>query len=176
MKMSNVVPSALSVAKYTYVAATIWVAPSALIKSAHLIERMGLAAIGCSCGLYVAAGLMRRGSEPSGSGWIVLLMMFYGAFSFYVGIDLPGRPAHRSTPRRPEEWNPGADAAQIFSAAGTFLVAIAAFLSVSIIVLDETVPGGLIALAGSCWVIGSSFQIAAGTVARNYGMADDVSR
>jgi hypothetical protein len=40
-------------------------------------------------------------------------MMLYGAFSFYVGIDLPGRPAQKSTPRLPEEWNPGTDAAEI---------------------------------------------------------------
>jgi hypothetical protein len=175
MKMTNAFFSTSPLANTAPLAKTTWIVPSALIKSAHLIERIGLAAIGSSCGLYVAAGLMRRGNELSGSGWIVLLMMLYGAFSFYAGIDLPGRPAQRSTPRRPEERNPGADAAQIFSAAGTFLVAIAAFLSVSIIVLDETVHGGLIALAGTCWVVGSSFQIAAGTVARNYGTAEDVS-
>jgi hypothetical protein len=38
-------------------------APSALIKSAHLLERIGVAAIGGSCGLFVAEGLMRRGTE-----------------------------------------------------------------------------------------------------------------
>jgi hypothetical protein len=80
-----------------------------------------------------------RETELSVSGWIVLLMMLYGAFSFYVGIDLPGRPAQRSTRRLPEEWNPGTDAAEIFSAAGTFLAGIAAFLSVSIVALDEPV-------------------------------------
>jgi hypothetical protein len=124
-------------AKNTYVAATLWVAPPALTKSAHLLERIGLAAIGGSCGLFVAEGLMRRGTELSVSGWIVLLMMLYGAFSFYVGIDLPGRPAQKSTPRLPEESNPGTDAVEIFSAAGTFLAGIAAFLSVCIVALDE---------------------------------------
>src|SRR6266576_1224199 len=102
MKMTNAFLSAsplaktTSFAKTTSLAKTTWIAPPALIKSAHLIERIGLAAIGSSCGLYVAAALMRRGNELSGSGWIVLLMMLYGAFSFYVGIDLPGRPAQRS--------------------------------------------------------------------------------
>lgn len=99
MKMSNVVPSALSVAKYTYVAATIWVAPAALIKSAHLFERIGLATVGGSCGLYVAAALMRLENELFGSGWFILLMMLYGAFSFYIGIDLPGRPVQGATSR-----------------------------------------------------------------------------
>jgi len=121
MKLINAVLTTLSLSNSTYVAATTWVAPSALMKSAHVLERIGLAAIGGSCGLFVAEGLMRRGTELSVSGWIVILMMLYGAFSFYVGIDLPGRPAQKSTPRLPEEWDPGTDAAEIFSAAGTSL-------------------------------------------------------
>src|SRR5260370_38898263 len=110
MKMTNAFLSTSSLAKTTSLGKTTWVAPSALIKSAHLFERMGLAAIGSSCGLYVAAGLMLRGNELSGSGWIVLLMMLYGAFSFYVGIDLAGRPARGSAPTDPEEWILGLDA------------------------------------------------------------------
>jgi hypothetical protein len=174
MKMTNAVLGTFSLAKNTYVAATVWVAPSALIKSAHLLERIGLAVIGGSCGLFVAEGLMRRGTESSISGWIVLLMMLYGAFSFYVGIDLPGRPTQRSTPRLPEEWNP-TDAAEIFSAAGTFLAGIAAFLSVSIVALDEPVRDGLTVLVGCCWAIGSSLQIASGAIARSCGMVEDRS-
>jgi hypothetical protein len=176
MKMiNNAVLSTLSLANNTYVAATIWVAPSALMKFVHLLERIGLATIGGSCGLFVAEGLMRRGTELSVSGWIVLWMMLYGAFSFYVGIDLPGHPAQRSTPRLPEERNPGTDAAEVFSAAGTFLAGIAAFLSVSIVAVDEPVRDGLTALVGCCWAIGSSLQIASGTIARNYGRAEDGS-
>ena len=171
MKMSNVVPSALSLAKNTYVAATIWVAPSALIKSAHLLERIGLATVGGSCGLYVAAALMRH--ELFGSGWFILLMMLYGAFSFYIGIDLPGRPVQGATSRLPEERNRGTDAAQIFSAAGTFVAAIAAFLSVSMIVVDQVVSEGSIVLIAFCWAIGSSLQIAAGSIARNGVLEDD---
>jgi hypothetical protein len=171
--MTNSVLSTLSLAKNTYIAATIWVAPSALVKSAHILERIGLATIGGSCGLFVAEGLMRRGDELSVSGWIVLLMMLYGAFSFYVGIDLPSRPAQRSAPGLPEEWCPGTDAAEIFSAAGTFLAGIAAFLSVGIVALDEPVRDGLTVLVGCCWAIGSSLQIASGAIARNYGRAED---
>jgi hypothetical protein len=170
MKMTDAVLSTSSVTKTTRVA------PSALIKSAHLIERIGLATIGGSSGLYVAAGLMRRETDMSGSGWIVLLMMLYGAFSFYVGIDLPGRSARRATSIQTEAWSPGAEAVEILSATGIFLVAIATFVSVSIIILDETVPDGLLALTGSWWVIGSSFQIAAGIIARNYGIPEDVTK
>ena len=177
MKMSNVVPSALSVAKHTYVAATVWVAPSALIKSAHLFERIGLATVGGSCGLYVAAALMRLENELFGSGWFILLMMFYGAFSFYVGIDLPrrSRSARRSTSIQRQGWSPNT-VIEILSAAGIFLAAIATFVSVSIIILDETVSDGLLALIGSSWMIGASSQIAAGIIARNHGTTDDAGK
>jgi hypothetical protein len=159
MKMTDAVRSTLSFTNTT------WIAPSALIRSAHFIERIGLAVIGGSSGLYVAAGLMRREIEQSGSGWIVLLMMLYGAYGFYVGIDLPGRSARRSISIQRQGWNRGTTI-EILSAAGTFLVAIATVVSVSIIIFDETVPDGLMTLTGSCWVIGSSFQIAAGIIAR----------
>ena len=166
MKMTDAVLSTSSVTKTTRVA------PSALIKSAHLIERIGLATIGGSSGLYVAAGLMRRETDMSGSGWIVLLMMLYGAFSFYVGIDLPRRSARRSASIQRSRDT----VIEILSAVGIFLAAIATFVSVSIIILDETVPDGLLALTGSSWVIGSSFQIAAGIIARNYGIPEDVTK
>jgi len=168
MKMSNVVPSALSVAKYTYAAATIWVAPSPLVKSAHLLERIGLATVGGSCGMFVAAALMRLEHELFGSGWFILLMMLYGAFSFYIGIDLPRHRAH-TLPEKPSHT----DAAEIFSAAGTFVAAIAAFLSVSMIVVDQVMSHGSIVVIACCWAIGSSVQIAAGTIARNYMVEAD---
>jgi hypothetical protein len=167
MKMIKAVLSTLSLANNTYVAATGWVAPAAVKKSAHLLERIGLATIGGACGLFVAEGLMRRADELSLSSWIVILMMVFGAFSFYIGIDLPGRPAQRSAPRLPEERNSGSDAAEIFSAAGTFLAGIAAFLSVSIVALDEPVHNGLTILVGCVWAIGSSLQIASGAIARS---------
>ncbi|WP_249152823.1 hypothetical protein [Bradyrhizobium liaoningense] len=168
--MSN---AALAAAKYIYASATIWVAPFALVKLAHLLKRIGLATVGASCGMYVAAALMRLESELFGGGWFILLMMLYGAFSFYIGIDLPGRPSRRSTSRLPEERNPGTDAAEIFSAAGTFVAAIAAFLSVSMIVVDHVVSGGSIVLIACCWAIGSSLQIAAGAVSRSYDLVED---
>src|SRR5271169_516316 len=108
MKVSSV----LSLAKNFLVTATLWEAPSALIKSAHLIVRSGLAIVGSSCALFVAAGLMREGNELFEAASIVLLMMLCGAFSFYLGIDLPGRAAGRSAPRLTEE-NSDTDAAGI---------------------------------------------------------------
>ena len=144
----------------------LWVVPSVLIQPVHLLERIGLATIGGACGLFVAAA-------SSESSWIVLLIMFYGAFAFYIGIDLPSRPARRVAPMVSEQWNAG-HAVEMFSAVGTFLAAIPAFLSVSLIVLDETLQSGLTILVIGCWAMGSSFQIAAGIIARNYGTAEIV--
>ena len=98
--------------------------------------------------------------------WMVLLMMLYGAFGFYVGIDLPSRLAQTAKFTRPEEWTFGTDAAAMASVAGTFFAAIAVFLSVGIIVLDHTVRDGFSVLVACCWAIGTSFQIAAGAIGR----------
>jgi len=150
-------------------------APSALIKSAHLIERIGLAAIGGSSGLYVAAALLRRQNELPWSAWIVLLMMFFGALSFYVGIDLPGRSARRAAAIQRQGWSTDT-AIEILSAVGIFLAAIATFVSVGIIILDETVSDGMLAWTGISWMIGASFQIAAGILVRNSSTVKDAGK
>lgn len=164
MKISNAVPSAFSLRRYT---GHLRIARSSLIRSAHLLERIGLAAIGASCGLYVGATLLREKGGMFESGWIVLISMLYGALSHYVGIDLSGGGARKSISSISEEWN-GFEPAEIMSATGTFGAAIAATLSVSILVLDQNPPNELISFVAGCWVVGSSLQVAAGTMARNY--------
>src|SRR3954467_13784611 len=145
MKISNTVSSAFS---RTRRSGNLWITRSSLIKSAHLLERIGLAAVGASCGLYVGATLLRQRGGLFESGWIVLLTMLYGALSYYVGIDLSRSVARRSISSTSEEYN-GSEVAEIMSAAGTFGAAIAATLSVSILVLDQSLPNALIAfLAG----------------------------
>jgi phage-related protein len=178
VKMSiAVVFSALSLgekklAKYAHVATTTWLGRSVLVKLAHILERIGLAMVGGAGGLYVAVGLMRTESELFRNEWMVLLMMLYGAFGFYVGIDLPSRFAQTAKFTRPGEWSFGTDAAPMASAAGTFLAAIAVFLSVGIIVLDHTMRDGFSVLVGCCWAIGTSFQIAAGAIGRKVIVED----
>lgn len=102
-------------------------------------------------------------------------MMFYGAFGFFVGIDLPSRLAQTVKSTRPGEWSFGTDAAAMASAAGTFFAAIAVFLSVGIIVLDHTMRDGFSVLVGCCWAIGTSFQIAAGAIGRSKVIVEDGS-
>ncbi|MBR0842464.1 hypothetical protein JQ607_19875 [Bradyrhizobium liaoningense] len=168
MKINDAVSTAFSVTRRT---GNFRIARSSLVKSAHLLERIGLAAVGASCGLYVGATLVRqRGLFES--GWIVPLTMLYGAVSYYVGIDLSRSVARKSILGVSEQWS-GLEAAELMSAAGTFVAAIAATLSVSILVLDQNLPNGLIGFVAGCWVVGSSLQVAAGTISRNCRVSMD---
>ncbi|AND91733.1 MULTISPECIES: hypothetical protein [Bradyrhizobium] len=169
MKLGDAVSSAVSETRQV---GNLRIARSSLIKSAHLLERIGLAAVGASCGLYVGATLLRQRDGLFESGWIVLMTTLYGALSYYVGIDLSRSVARKSISSLSEEYT-GSEAVEIMSAAGTFVAAIAATLSVSILVLDQNLPNGLIGFVAGCWVVGSSLQVAAGTMARSYEASMD---
>jgi hypothetical protein len=93
--------------------------------------------------------------------------MLYGAAGFYLGIDLPPAPPdHRMHLPLRHSLGSRADAVELLSAAGTFLAAIAAVISVSSIVLDDTARASTALLISFSWAIGSSMQIAAGIIAR----------
>ena len=139
---------------------------SPLSQGAHIIERIGLATAGGSCGLFVAADIGRANIDLLGSAIVILLMMLYGALGFYLGIDLPPPPPHRL--RQPLLRGRGSrtDAVELLSAAGTFLASTTAFVSVYIIILDEAVYAGFTLFVAGCWAIGATMQIAAGIIAR----------
>jgi len=63
------------------------------------------------------------------------------------------------------------DTVELLSAAGTFLAAVAAVVSVSSIVLDETARAATAVLISFGWGVGSTMQIAAGTIARTRAKA-----
>jgi len=144
-----------------------WNSQPIIGKSAHILERTGLALTGASCGLFVAAHVGRADIDLIGSAGVVLAMMLYGAAGFYLGIDLPQVPPdhHMHLPLR-HGLGTRADAVMLMSAAGTFLASVAAFVSVSSIVLDETAPASAAILISVSWAIGATMQIAAGVVAR----------
>jgi hypothetical protein len=144
-----------------------WGTRSTVSRWAHVLERTGLALTGASCGLFVAAHVARADIDLIASGATVLAMMLYGAAGFYLGIDLPPAPQdHRMHLPLRRSLGSRADAVELLSATGTFLAAIAAVISVSSIVLDDTARASTAVLISFSWAIGSSMQIAAGVIAR----------
>jgi len=144
-----------------------WNARSAISRWAHVLERTGLALTGASCGLFVAANIARADIDLIGSTVTVLAMMLYGAAGFYLGIDLPSAPPdYRMQLLLRHGLGTRADAVELLSAAGTFLAAVAAVISVSSIVLDETPRLSTALLISIGWAIGATMQIAAGIIAR----------
>ena len=144
-----------------------WDTRSTVSRWAHILERTGLALTGASCGLFVAAHVGRANIDLIGSGATVLAMMIYGAAGFYLGIDLPPAPPdHRMHLPLRHGLGSKADAVELLSAAGTFLAAVAAVISVSSIVLDEAAHAITALLISFGWGIGASMQIASGIIAR----------
>jgi hypothetical protein len=144
-----------------------WHARSTVSRWAHVLERTGLALTGASCGLFVAAHVGRADIDLIGSAAAVLAMMIYGGVGFYLGIDLPRAPPdHRMQLPLRHGLGTRADAVELLSAAGTFLAAVAAVISVSSIVLDETAHASTALLISLSWAIGTTLQIAAGVIAR----------
>ncbi|MGA2998675.1 hypothetical protein [Bradyrhizobium sp.] len=144
-----------------------WDARSTISRSAHVLERIGLALTGASCGLFVAAHVGRADIELVGTASAVFAMMIYGAAGFYLGIDLPHAPPDHNMhlPLR-RGLGTRADAVELLSAVGTFLAAIAAVVSVSSIVLDESAHATSALLISLAWAVGATLQIAAGVIAR----------
>ena len=129
---------------------------------AHILERAGLAAAGASCGLFVAAHLVKEGSSLLMSGGFVLAMMVAGAVGFYLGIDLPPR---ESEPAQPAA-GVAADPVELLSAVGTFLAPLAALVSVMRIVLDIDPRPAIATTIAVGWLAGVIMQIIAGITAR----------
>jgi hypothetical protein len=127
-------------------------------KSAHVLERLGLAMAGAACGLFVAAHVGSSVSALTSQGFL-LIMMIAGAIGFYLGIDTPQLPLHGND-------DPKIDAAEFLSAVGTFLATLTAFFSVGIIILREEPQIVWTWLIMFGWVAGISMQIVAGAKAR----------
>jgi hypothetical protein len=127
-------------------------------KSAHFLERIGLAMAGAACGLFVSAHVGSSIAALTSQGFL-LVMMIAGAIGFYLGIDTPQLPLHRDDDRT-------IDTAEFLSALGTFLATLTAFCSVGIIILREEPHIAWTCLIGIGWVAGIAMQIVAGAKAR----------
>ncbi|MDE1933084.1 hypothetical protein [Bradyrhizobium sp.] len=144
-----------------------WDARSTISRSAHVLERIGLALTGGSCGLFVAAHVGRADIDLIGSTAAVFAMMLYGAAGFYLGIDLPHLPPdHKMHLPLRHGLGTRADAVELLSAAGTFLAAVAAVIAVSSIILDDIARPASALLISLAWALGATLQIAAGLIAR----------
>ena len=127
-------------------------------KSAHLLERIGLAMAGAACGLFVSAHV-GSSIEALTSQAFLLFMMILGAIGFYLGIDTPQLAFHGDD-------DPKIDTAEFLSAVGTFCATLTAFASVGIIILREEPHIAWTWLIGIGWLAGIAMQITAGAKAR----------
>ena len=134
-------------------------------KSAHVLERIGLAMAGAACGLFVAAHVGSSIGMLTSQGFIVV-MMITGAIGFYLGIDTPPLPFHE--PRDGSD-DGKIDTAEFLTAVGTFLATWMAFVSVSVIVFRAAphIFWTIMIMLG--WVVGVTMQIIAGAIARMRG-------
>ena len=135
-------------------------------KTAHALERFGLAMAGAASGLFVAA-LVGTSVAALTTQAFLLLMMLAGAVGVYLGIDTPPQPFHApNNPASDDSWVGNIDTPEFLSAVGTFLAACAAFASVGVIVLrhDPHIAWTWMIMAG--WVVGVAMQIVAGAIAR----------
>jgi hypothetical protein len=126
-----------------------------------VLERIGLAMVGAASGLFVAAHVGSSIAALTSQGFL-LIMMIGGAVGFYLGIDTPPLQEPKDEPASATK----VDSADLLSAVGTFLAALTAFASVSLIVLrqDLHISGTMLIMMG--WVVGVMMQIIAGAIAR----------
>jgi hypothetical protein len=131
------------------------------------MERIGLAIMGALGGLFVAALVARANIEEINSLGALFSVILYGSVGFYFGTNIP-LPASGAPSRTFSDTGSGQGAHPIAlaSALGTFVAAVAALLSVYLIVFDETPPMIWSVGIGFGWMLGVLLQLAAGTVAR----------
>jgi hypothetical protein len=138
---------------------------SAISRIAHIIERVGLAMAGTLCGLFVAACVIRTSGDALDSAGFVMTMCLIGMVGFYLGIDIPEARTHAIQAKKGgfgKEVNP----VELLSASGTFLTAMAALVSVTVIIFDETLQLTATVMVGCAWLFGASMQVGAGAIAR----------
>jgi hypothetical protein len=143
---------------------------SGLHRAAHVVERSGLAMAGALCGLFVAAPMAKADIALLESICLLFGMILLGGVGFYLGIDRPARasPASRGG-RSDARADGGAEPAELLGAAGTFLAATAALVSVDVLIFDDVLPKIWIIVIGGWWLLGIILQIVAGVTARICG-------
>jgi hypothetical protein len=134
---------------------------------AQVIERIGLAIMGAICGLFVAAFVARANIEAINSLGFFFSAVLYGSIGFYLGTNIP--PLSSGTSGRSFSGTgsrSGTNPIALVTAIGTLLTAVAALVSVYMIIFDETPPFIWNIGIGFGWMLGVLLQLAAGTAAR----------
>ncbi len=129
---------------------------------AQVMERIGLAIMGALCGLFVAAMVAKADIEEINSLGALFSAMLYGSLGFYVGTNIPSLSSSHTF----SNTGSGPKTIALASAIGTLVAAVAALVSVYMIIFDETPPVIWNVGIGSGWALGVLLQLAAGTVAR----------
>jgi hypothetical protein len=134
---------------------------------AQAIERIGLAIVGALCGLFVAALVAKANIEGINSLGVLFSVVLYGSIGFYFGINIPSLPSGASSSVDSDIGsNPGTSPIALAGAIGTFLAAVAALLSVYMIIFDEVPPLIWNVGIGFGWILGVLLQLAAGAASR----------
>jgi hypothetical protein len=131
---------------------------------AQIMERVGLAIMGALCGLFVAAMVARADIEGINSLGALFSAVLCGSLGFYFGTNIPSLSSGRAFSSFSS--GPKASAITLASAIGTLVAAVAALLSVYMIIFDETPPVIWNVGIGFGWALGVLLQLAAGTAVR----------
>ena len=138
---------------------------------AEVMEGIGIAIMGALCGLFVAAMVAKADIEEINSLGALFSAMLYGSVGFYLRTNIPSLSSSRtlSDPGSGPKTKPIALASGI----GTFVAALAALVSVYMIIFDESPPAIWNVGIGFGWAFGVLLQLAAGAAARlgQYGSA-----
>ena len=127
-------------------------------RAAHVLQRAGLAMAGAMGGTFVAAHLAKGNVAMFDTLAFIAMLIVIGAVGFYLGIDVPRRPAAIRSRKL--------DAVELLSASGTFLAAMAALVSVYGIILDEAPFRAWALVIGSWWIGGVALLATAGLLGR----------
>jgi hypothetical protein len=134
---------------------------------AQVMERIGLAIMGALCGLFVAALVAKANIEEINSLGVLFSALLYGSIGFYFGSNIPSLSSGVSHGTFSDIGSgPKTSPIALASATGTFVAAVAALVSVYMIVFDETPPVIWAIGIGFGWMLGVLLQLAAGTAAR----------
>jgi hypothetical protein len=138
---------------------------------AEVMEGIGIAIMGALCGLFVAAMVAKADIEAINSVPALLSAMLYGSVGFYLRTNVPSLSSGGSFSTT--SLNPKTNPIALARALGTFVAAVAALVSVYMIIFDEAPPAIWNVGIGIGWAFGVLLQFAAGTAARlrQYGSA-----